>query len=319
MFHTLLFSSLLLFTPPEGAGEAPAEAAGNATPTNFSEANALLLKLTKNSRLPTEQAIPALRAAIESSHEYAPSFAADEEARERQVSALLLLARELQRSGENEEAAAVMDEAIRTARDDTPNAGQFGPTLEELHDERMSHIEAAGVAQLKVDCARACKIYVDERMSEEAQELPLGEYRVWVEDVSGKFSALRVTARLTEVDEVVTVRYAPKPKPKVEALELQVPEASKKPERERLLAGWGELILAGVGAGGVVGGSVLIHEAKEDGGRSGGYALVVIGGGLYLTGVILAIVDETRASKRDKRKQKAKDKRKVELGWPIRF
>ncbi|KIG18236.1 hypothetical protein DB30_01345 [Enhygromyxa salina] len=258
-------------------------------------------------------AATALSDAISALEQFGPALAADAEARELRQFARLDLARAHLLANQPELAAQVMDEAIREAMGDPIPAGDFGPSLGELYEQRLAALEESGRASLVVNCGMECKVYVNERdLGPNPPPLLLGTYRVWIEDTTGKRTDTREQVELGEAGQVLELEFAvlrPPPQPAP-----QPPAASF----ERKMPRWAEisLIIAGVGlttTGGVLLGLDGTHKRSgaQHNTLPGGAVATLVGVVTLLPGVITLSIDERRLA--------GKTRRQATVNWTMRF
>lgn len=127
-----------------------------------------------------------------------------------------------------EAAKSAMDEAIRTARGQPLAVQSYGPKVSKLYQERFAALQAAGMAEISVDCDDACTVVINERLlSGTREQLLLGSYRVWVKRGDGEGGWKAYTIDLTSPDTVVVV-----PAPATQAGTASEPEAPVLPESE---------------------------------------------------------------------------------------
>lgn len=248
-----------------------------------------------------------LREALRALEEVAPLVADDARAQQARVLAQLALARTLLVKGGASEAAAALDDALRTARGQALPIALFGPAMVTLHDERLAVLRQLGPAKLEVTCSRECRVFVDERVFDRGQpELPAGAHRVWVEAVDPGLPLLRREIVLAP-GEVLEIEYAveePAPaEPLADATEVEI-------SRPRIMPRWaaGIGIGAGLGLATVGGGLVGVDHRCPDlsdprqvpcprilSTDAGGFVLIGLGSAVLLTSVAILVVDEVRA------------------------
>ncbi|KIG18237.1 hypothetical protein DB30_01346 [Enhygromyxa salina] len=249
----------------------------------------------------------ALIEALAALTNYAPEVAASPSARDLRQLARLNLARTYMLAGKDDLAIETMDETIREAMGDEVNAGMFGPSLSDLYQQRMAALDERGRATLVVTCARPCRVYINETAAapDEPPSLPLGSYRVWIEDATEDLPRRRVLVNLSEAEQVYEVDYAP----------LPVPEAPAKPEPkpDRIMPRGAELALIVLGAGLTATGAVLVAGNKhlQVGPMIGGVLGLAVGAGMLTSGSIALTVDE--------RKLARGTSHQATLSWNMRF
>ena len=232
-------------------------------------------------------------------------------------------------AGDTSAAEQAMDAALRASRGHSRSAGNFGPMVRDLYDERLALLDQAGTAIVEVDCRIPCQVVVDERRSANPTEpLYLGPHSIWVSARQANVDDVQWT--LYEVDlsasgmtELLVFQPAMDLQPS-EVIEPPPPPAidAAKPKK-RLLPRWAEIVAASLGAGLVVSGAVLLgldgQCASEVAGQcklrwensARGAAILGVGGAVLLGSGALLTVDEVRV-----RGTKAKQ---VMLTWTLRF
>ncbi|WP_219908081.1 hypothetical protein [Enhygromyxa salina] len=199
-----------------------------------------------------------------------------------------------------------MDEAIREAMGAEVRAELFGPSLTELYEQRVAALDELGRADLLVTCAKPCRIYINETAipPDQTPNVPLGSYRVWVEDPTGELPRKREVVELTEADEVYEVTFAPVVLP---------PSSSRPPSASpRIMPRGAEITLLVIGAGLTATGAVLAatNDTKVGPMIAGALSLAV-GAGLGTCGAITLTIDE-RARRRGAAHQ-------ATLTWTMQF
>lgn len=102
-------------------------------------------------------------------------------------------------------ANGAMDEAIRTARGHPLAVQSYGPRVSQLYQQRLTALQAAGMAEIAVECD-LCSVVINERLlSGTREQLLLGSYRVWVklQDDDGGWQSYAI--ELTQPDTVIVV------------------------------------------------------------------------------------------------------------------
>ena len=292
-----------------------------------------------------EQGIAELRAAIDALHDFGPLLAEDPEALELRVLAELTLARAQLSQGDRFAAAETIDASLEALGDVALDSERLGPRLGALVDERRALQRARGVARLRVECARPCRVLIDERNagvvdtpgSARELDLPLGEHRVWIsaldrddreplrEAVTLDAAGERTTLRMAETEED-DARVEPPP-PRFEASTREGGAIVIGPGPRRIAPRWAEVTALATGGAAMIAGAVLWGlDSRCPGGvdpsdvvacpqlydtRTAGIALVSAGFAAGLTGGVMLVVDETRLG----------DRRGRELGliWEAKF
>ncbi len=314
MMISILLALSLIFTAPEAA---PATAE-------------LTAKIEALLETPESAKIAELERAI-----------ADLEARPQDVIADKPLADELLRARvvlawaqqDPEQAAAAMDEAIRSAAGRALPLTGLGSDIKALAKQRATSLEAGGTAVIEVDCSVPCQVIVDERRSVNPTDpLPLGTYRVWVVATKADIEPIRHAVVLDEAGQTERIEFGkvdvvvPPPKlidePPVKEAKTRKPRKAPvkktdkpdKPKRpasatKRLLPLWAEIAGVVAGAGLVAGGAALLAldgncefggDPKTCSGRlientPQGAALVAVGSGVLVSFGALLGVDQVRA------------------------
>ena len=286
---------------------------------------------------PSSASQTELEAALREAEAQALELGGDPKALEILAQARLALVWVYLAQGQSEAAEAAMDEAIRSAMGMAIPAGNFGPQVLELHDQRKSALEQVGTASIEIDCD-SCEVIINERRSPNPSEpLQLGLYRVWVTSRDGALQPARFDVELTEPGAVETreFRAVQAPAPTSELPPLPAHDGpNDKPRRRmsegRMLPRWAELLGAAAGIGLLVSGGVLssLHGRCRGDAKDGDpndldtcpvlfnnhpqdYALFGLGGSLLaLSGVVLTI-DEVRLGRARGRQ--------AMVTWTIRF
>lgn len=195
----------------------------------------------------------SLEAALAQASAYATEFAYHPEAlssREEASFALVyaLLNAEPPRA---QEAAARMDEAIRSSQGRALELARFGPTIVQYHAERLASLRARGTAELVVSCSTPCRVIINERArSTYPSVLLLGRYRVHVESREGE---------LREDHEIELARAG-------EIVELEFPAnptAGAPPPPTPRLRRTEEILLLAFSAGVVAGGGATLAPHNQ--------------------------------------------------------
>ncbi|MEM7155061.1 MAG: hypothetical protein AAF799_19590 [Myxococcota bacterium] len=252
-----------------------------------------------------ETAEDALHDALDRFSEVAPLVGDDADAQKARTFALLALARTYLVLERPDDAAAVIDDALRAARGQAVPAKQFGPQLGALHDARMKALGGQAKATLVLDCTSPCRAWVDERpFDPESPELLPGAHRVWVESTTAGQPVVREDLDLAAGQEA-TVRY-----------EVELPPepgsatATRADEPRRLLPRWASVLALSLGTGLAGAGGALVaidHRCPSTladprstdclnilNTDSGGFALIGFGSVTAITAAVILIVDEIR-------------------------
>lgn len=181
--------------PPDPASLAPAE-----------RVTADVTALLEGDATDSEATILGLRQALSRVEAHPFEIADDPSAHRIRVKALLRLAELLVQQGDEEAAAASIDEAIRVVRGDPLPAG-IDPKLEQLVFERLSDPRNAHRGSLHVRCKVPCRVVLDEREVGRGSEIsargiPLGRHRLRIRALS--------TPDATESAAVLLTADAPK-------------------------------------------------------------------------------------------------------------
>jgi hypothetical protein len=277
--------------------------------------------------------IDTLRAALASLQAHGPQLADDPKALELRTMAELALARALLSSGDRAAAAAIVDGTLAGLGDTKLAINQLGPSLGALVEERQRMLADRGRARLRIACSVPCRVYVDERRSNAAEDegamIPLGEHRLWIE--SEQAEPLRTELALDEPGATLTIDY-PEPAAIAPAPEL-IDAPAQRHRREHRAAGsrvaprWAEVGSLVIGGAAMVAGAVLwALDSKCPRGadpndlsacpqlfdtRVAGIALVSAGGATALLGGVLLGVDAARVG--DRRGHE------IALTWTTRF
>lgn len=276
-----------------------------------------------------------LERALERLGEHGELIARDTNAREQRLIALLVLARAQLLLEQRGKAEQTMDEAIRCAGADPLPFSAFGPSLVELHDARIARFQAKGVSELRVECHRACRIFLNERHVGEIVEgdegaarvdLWPGTYRLLIVDSLDVDPPQRHAVEgLGKRAEPLTIRYEnttepPPPNsgsPEVTKLQRELRQINGRlaiAKVQPLVPAWTNVMIASLGTAAAGVGGVLWRLAKECAeptpeGRcrknfntkTPGIALVSAGSAMVVTATALLIADAVRRSKARRR------------------
>ena len=284
----------------------------------------LLLRLGEAQQLTIDapdEGMPKLEAVLLDLQALPQALASDLAAQQARVDALLVLARAKLKAGDQEGAAAYLDEAIRCAHGGDINAASLGPSMARLEADRTQAMSARGT--LRVRCTVPCDIYVDERGFASEGELPQGQYRVHVRSKKGQLDALDTTVQVRAGDAPIELQYGPvygpadiaEPEPARSAptdLQADAPQLSAR-TGGRILPRWLEvtgLVLGGAGV--AAGGTLLALDGRCQGAGSvagsmpcdnlysteiAGFSALGAGAAVLLGSGILLTVDELRVRK----------------------
>lgn len=278
-----------------------------------------------------EASLPMLEAALAQLLGFGPQIAADPKGREALDLSQLNLARALLLTGDEDQAARVMDAVLMTARERKLPIKRFGPTLVAFHDQRRKLLDQLGAAAIQIQCRVACRIVIDEQpATADSGLLYLGPHRVWIEaaDASAPPERHEIELRQDGVSEVLHYPEVAEDDdcpvlPPTPAVVAPPPAAPK-----RILPRWAEISVTMIGVGAVVAGGVLLGlDGKCPGGQdpvadasqcpdlyegtASGIAAVGIGSALVVLGGVTLAVDEVRVGK-----QKG---RQAVVSWQMRF
>lgn len=264
------------------------------------------------------ESITQLEAAIDEAMQHPRELLADRSAAENLARARLALAWAELATGDAAAATTTMDLAIRSAGTTALPLDGFGPDIRDLHDERRAVLDAEGHATIAVDC-NGCEVLIDEAKSgNPSGALLLGTHRVWLFDPSGELEPRFDEVVLDAADEVRTLEYQSRPD-----------DAIDEPARaKRRAPRWAKIVGMTVGAGLLVTGGVLLAiDGKCQGGGTPtpdnvdtcskvwnhampSYALLGVGGGLFVGATVWLAVDEARGGPR---------RTSMMVGWTMRF
>jgi hypothetical protein len=238
--------------------------------------------------------------------------------------------------GNTDAATKMMDEAIRSASGRELPISGLGPDVRKFRDQRLSVLEAGGTATIEVDCD-ACEVLVNEvAASNPTSPMVLGGYRVWTIDPKGKLDPMFTEVALETAGETITLVFrAPvdepaRPEPSTPVDEPSTPTQEPPPELAPKVPRWVKILGMTVGAGlAVTGGVLLSLDGKCKNGdtatsdnfatscpqvwttKGPSYALIGVGGGLFMGATVWLAVDEVRSS----RSRHAN----AMIAWTIRF
>ena len=267
-----------------------------------------------------EQGIALLNRALSALHQFAPLLALDPAARMRRSLAHLALARAKLARGDEQGAAQSVDATLRELGELELPLDELGPTLARLVEARRGALEELGHGSLRVVCASACEVWIDENPGEAALEsegfdLAVGSHRVWIEDPSGALAPLQTSVELLAEDSTELRYPALVPAP---TLVPATPDASRtnldEGARDRLAPRWAELLGASLGVVTLAAGATLwAIDSHCPGGvdpndvqacpqlydtRVAGITTLALGSALVLSSVALLTTDELRLRRR---------------------
>ncbi|MCA9661639.1 MAG: hypothetical protein KC486_25090, partial [Myxococcales bacterium] len=229
---TLLAAILALSPAPEGAeetpgadspsetdaaaaaepAEAPTSAAPTPLPNNLDPYSEWTLRLDAAIQATNDDPGGATELAglLDQAPGFAGSLANDDAARNDRNTGLLALARAYLVNDARDKAVATMDEALRSAGNDPLDVDRFGPSLADLHRERVAALDHAGKGTIKVDCAAPCRVYLNEHPAPaHASGLWVGPYRVHVESSTDAYPAHDEVVVVAQAGQVVQVGFPP--------------------------------------------------------------------------------------------------------------
>jgi hypothetical protein len=251
-----------------------------------------------------------------------PQLAYDEASQAKLLEARVALAWLHLASGEQDEAAAAMDDALRTARGRDLEPGNFGPAILELHDARKAALAEAGSGSIEVECEVPCTVIVNEQVADNpVAGLALGGYRVWISASEGDPNWVFHEVELGAAGGTERLRFE-----RPETVAVTIPEPIDVPQTKpkRMLPRWAEIVGMTAGLGLAAGGAVFLAlNGKCKGGGDPATcpqiydntiqaaSLLAAGGAVFVTFGALLIVDEVRVG-RMKGQQ-------ATLVWTMRF
>ncbi len=273
-----------------------------------------------------EQGIALLNRALSALHQFAPLLALDPAARMRRSLAHLALARAKLARGDEQGAAQSVDATLRELGELELPLDELGPTLARLVEARRGALEELGHGSLRVVCASACEVWIDENPGEAALEsegfdLAVGSHRVWIEDPSGALAPLQTSVELLAGDST-ELRYpalvpAPNLVPATPDSDMDRSSPSgtnREGARDRLAPRWAELLGASLGVVTLAAGATLwAIDSHCPGGvdpndvqacpqlydtRVAGITTLALGSALVLSSVALLTTDELRLRRR---------------------
>lgn len=258
-----------------------------------------------------------LQQALESLHPLAPEIARSAKARKEQRKGGLVLARTQLITQQIQAARLTLQDLYSIDPPSDREVMSLGPSLTKLAHEVRTELQSKPTGEIKVECARTCAAYINERRVSLASTLPAGDYRLVVQDLAGDSPLLekRVQLRGKEASAVVrfdnsTSALMTPPGAAAGATDGAAPGQSGRYRRIAPL--WLEVTGIAVGAGLAGAGAFLIHKGNEPckipgpGGvgcskdldrKTPGTVMVVAGGTLILTSTVLLIIDQVSMSK----------------------
>lgn len=259
-----------------------------------------------------------LRNALESLHAFAPEIAANSAYQSKQQDALLTLARALVQNGRVSKARLTLRELFRIDPPRTSKLKRFGPTLTELAIQERSRVESLATGHVRVKCASPCELYLNERKSGLNTRVSTGEYRLYLQDKSGKNPPLRRQIEIRDAGGQVRVNYDNQ---LPDAPPLLVPDGNTpspqgshplRAPRDRIAPRW--LEIGGISLGGVALAAGAFMVIKKDINcftknargecdydlnlRKAGIPTLAIGGALFATSLALFVIDEKQRKKK---------------------
>ncbi|MCB9569753.1 MAG: hypothetical protein H6710_21465 [Myxococcales bacterium] len=325
---------------------APARATASASPgSTIDPFNAWKLRLSAAVDATNEDpaaGVDELRGALAEAPKFTVELASDDAARSERNEGNLSLSRALLTLGDAEAAATAMDSALRDAGNDPLSPQRFGPSLADLHRQRLAALDAQGRGTIRVECALPCRVFINEHPAPaHAGGLFLGRYRVRIEASSG--GEAPYTADLELGPDAREVRL-PFPAQAAEGpadanLPIDAPTAGKRGKKgRRALPRWLEITSIVGGAAAVGAGVFLLRmddycvgdlsfkpSASMPGTckdiyntRIGAFTAIGAGAFFFAGGVITLSIDESRA-RRSRASEAAPDSRTVMLGYTRRF
>ncbi len=256
-----------------------------------------------------------LASAIEQLSGFGPEIAASPKGREALDLSLLNLARALLLTGDEAQAAEVMDQVIRSAHGRKLPITRFGPTLVEFHDQRRAALDEQGTAAIQVQCRVSCRVVIDAQpATPDSGPLYLGAHRVWIESTDGSKPRARHDVELSEVGTTTVIHFPAEEEPNCEA---QLPAVVTPPPTtppKRILPRWAEISVVAIGVGAAVAGGVMlgldgncpggldpVNDAQRCPelyeGTVPGLVALGVGSALVVTGAVTLSVDEVRVGK----------------------
>jgi hypothetical protein len=269
------------------------------------------------------ESIAQLEAALAEAMLHSRELLADPSAADTFARARLALAWAHLANGDIVAATATIDIAIRSAGPKPLPLAGLGPDIRKLHDERRAELQAAGHGTIVINC-NGCTVLIDESKCDNPSDpLLLGSHRVWLFDPSGQLEPRFQEVTLDVAGGTRTLDYRPAPQREAQAEPVDRPAPAA-----RTIPRWVKIVSMGVGAGLLVTGGVLLAtDGKCQGGGSPradnvdtcdrvwnhavpSFALLGIGGGLFVGASVWLTVDEVRAGPR---------RTSMMIGWTMRF
>lgn len=267
-----------------------------------------------------------LEQALESLHTLAPEVAASREARKEQRNAGLVLARTQIYNQRPTQAQRTLRELFLIDPPKESEFSAFGPSLTEQAKLARAHVDGLTQGVVEIDCASSCAAYLNERRIPLVGNVPLGEYRLYIEDLAGNTPPLQERLELRGNNAKVRVSFKNQTVQSERSGSLMTPAptqdvlAPRQPlpaDTRRVAPMWLEITGATLGAGMIAAGSVLVTKKRKicekrypDGScrkdrsyKEPGIGLLIGGGALFITSTILLIVDGKRGSKKKKREK----------------
>lgn len=278
-----------------------------------------------------EANLATLVGAIERLAEFGPEIAASAEGREALDLSLLNLARTLLLTGDEAQAAEVMDQTIRAAYGRKLPIKRFGPTLVGFHNKRRALLDDQGSASIQVQCQVSCRVVIDAQpATTDSGPLYLGSHRVWIEATDDEVEPARHDIVLDERDVTKVVHFPAERALECEEqplVEIATPRAEP-PAATRILPRWAEITVGVIGLGAAVAGGVMLGlDGKCPGGLDPiadaqqcprlyegtvpGLVALGVGSALFVAGTVTLSVDEVRVGNHRGRQ--------ATLAWQMRF
>lgn len=253
-----------------------------------------------------------LAEAIESLYPFAPEISASPQAQAKLRIANLTLARSLLHNQLLRKARYTLRELYSVDPPRSREVEMLGPTLAKYGRETREKVDRLPRGQVEVNCAQPCYAYLNERRVSLVSELPAGEYRLFVQDRAGDTPSLQKRIELRAEGSRVRVRFD---NPVLKSAKGGAPQIRPRPvprpsaPRKRLLALWVEITGVTLGAAALGTGIWLTNKErtscvgpKADSGdclydrsyKKPGVGLLVGGGVLLTTSIIMLVIDQNR-------------------------
>ncbi len=154
-------------------------------------------------------AISALRNALSDLSEVRRQLAHDRAGQRLRLGGRLTLVRALLAKGSRTEAQQLLDEALRTWREQPIRAEEYGPRVADFHAQRRRDLTEGSHGTLEIVCERPCRVYINEVEGGQVYNaIAVGPYRLRIEDVNHhEHASYQVKIEIQSHPVTTTIRY----------------------------------------------------------------------------------------------------------------